>query len=129
MKDKEYLDLALNTESNDFEAIIERLCNPKIIRLLHAGMGLTTEAGEFVDALKKHIFYGADLDAINLAEETGDSLWYIAVAVDALETTFKDIKEKNIAKLKSRFPDSFKKVDALNRDLETERKILESDER
>jgi NTP pyrophosphatase (non-canonical NTP hydrolase) len=127
MEDLEYKLLALNTEANNYDDIIDRLKDPTVVRLLHAAMGLSTESGEFMDAMKKHIFYGQDLDTVNLAEETGDQLWYVAIAIDALKTTFKEVKTKNIAKLRARFPDSFTKYDAMNRDLDAERKILEDD--
>jgi len=46
--------------------------------LLHMKMGLMTEIGELLDALKKHIAYGKELDAVNIREEWGDAMWYIA---------------------------------------------------
>ncbi len=93
--------------------------------LLHAGMGLCTEAGEFLDALKKNIFYGKELDEVNLKEEIGDLLWYIALGCNALGTTIDECQAVNIDKLRERYPEGFKKGDALNRDLNVERKILE----
>lgn len=51
---------------------------------LHATTGGLTEiGGEFCDQLKRHLFYGADLDHVNLGEELGDSWWYIAIALAA----------------------------------------------
>ena len=94
-------------------------------RLLHAGMGIATEAGEFLDALKKSIFYGKELDRVNLKEELGDLLWYIAIAMDELGTNFETEMERNIKKLKARYPEKFTQEHAEYRDLETERKILE----
>lgn len=93
--------------------------------LLHAGMGGCTEDGEFLDALKKHIFYGAPLDTVNLLEELGDKMWYIALAITYLDGNLEEVMTKNIAKLRARFPNKFTQEDALNRDLEKERKELE----
>lgn len=49
----------------------------------------------------------------------------MAVMADTLGVSFDDIQEKNIAKLKARYGAKFSEVAALNRDLDTERKILE----
>lgn len=98
----------------------------KQVRLLHASMGLHTEPAEFTDALKKHIFYGKPLDEVNLREELGDTLWYIAIALDCLGTDFETEMNININKLKARYPEKFTSEKAENRDLATERKILEA---
>lgn len=103
----------------------QRLSDPRTLRLLHAAMGLATEAGEFVDALKKHIFYGKPLDHTNLVEELGDSSWYERIALSALETSFLSMLERNVYKLQARFPEKFTEHNAVNRDLEKERTILE----
>lgn len=115
---------ALRTESRDMFAIRERL-EPNVIRLLHAGVGLATEAGEFVDVVKKHIFYGKPLDLTNLREEVGDVLWYLAVACDALGTSFEAEMERNISKLRSRYPEAFDSARACTRNLAAERAVLE----
>lgn len=125
MNSKDYQENALKTEANDFDVIGPRLNHTKSIRLLHAGMGMTTEAGEFIDQLKKHLFYGKTLDEVNLGEEIGDLLWYIAIAADELNMDISQIMQTNIDKLKARFPDKFTEHDAQNRDLDKERDILE----
>jgi len=123
-----YVSLALRTESSDFEAIKQRLSENGTIRLLHSAMGLCTEAGELQDMLKRHIFYGAPLDIVNAREELGDSTWYIAIAIDECRTTLEAILTKNIEKLRKRYPDRFAEERALNRDLKSEREILEAKE-
>lgn len=125
MQGKEYKQSALRTESNDFEAIGKRVSDPSNIRLLHAGIGLATESGEFLDALKKSIFYGKEIDKVNLKEEVGDLMWYCAIALDELGGDFEEVMATNIAKLKARFPNKFTEEDAENRDLAKEREILE----
>lgn len=97
-------------------------------RLLHAAIGLSTESGELLDALKKRIFYGKDLDLVNIKEELGDLLWYLLIALDAIDCSMVDCMKTNIAKLKERYPNKFTQSDALNRDLAAERKILERNE-
>ncbi len=121
-----YINNATKTESKDFDKIASRVSEPGNIRLLHGGIGLATEAGEFLDALKKHIYYGKELDRVNLAEELGDLFWYCAIIADELDVPFADIMEKNISKLKARYGDKFSENKAENRDLKTERNILEN---
>ena len=94
--------------------------------ILHGAVGVATEAGELLDALKKTIFYGKKLDLVNIEEEIGDVLWYLAIMCENLGVSMEDIMEKNINKLNSRYPDKFTEQDALDRDLETEREILEA---
>jgi NTP pyrophosphatase (non-canonical NTP hydrolase) len=125
MTSKNYVENVLNTESQVTPELIARLTNPDTVRLLHAGMGLCTEAGEFLDMLKKHIFYGRGLDFPNAIEELGDTQWYVGVAIDVLRTTFDEVLTINIDKLKARYPEKFTEHHAINRNLEVERAILE----
>lgn len=124
----EYQLLAERTENKDFEGIKQRLSVTKTTRLIHAAQGLCTEAGEFTDTLKKHVFYGKELDDINLAEELGDIMWYIAEACNALGIRLDLVMHRNIAKLKARYPEKFEERDALRRNLDAERVILEGKE-
>jgi len=127
MDNKKYVEGVLKTESNNFEAIADRASQKRNVRLLHSAMGLSTEANELVDQMKKVIFYGKELDVTNFIEEVGDALWYLAVACDELGVSFEEVMELNINKLKARYGNKFTEDAALNRDLETERKILEGD--
>lgn len=132
MTPEEYIDNVLITESSDMEAIKKRLSDPNIIRILHAAMGMSTEANEILDMLKKHIFYGKSFDVINMEEELGDSNWYQAVAIHALRlrgyhTSFEQIWDKNIRKLRSRYGKGFSEKRAMERDLDKEREILEEE--
>lgn len=124
-----YVQYAIRTESGVEDGNItpiDRLSNPQNARLLHGAMGLCTEAGEFMDAMKKAVFYGKPIDTVNLKEELGDILWYIAIIIDALgDTTIDEIMAVNIAKLKARYPDKFSKTHAEVRDLDRERSVLE----
>ena len=125
METKEYIKNAIKTESTEFEGMNNRLMDDGTKRLLHAGIGLATEASEFLDALKKHIFYGKELDRVNLSEEMGDLFWYMAIACDELGEDFTPIMETNIKKLKARYGEKFSEEKAEKRDLELERSILE----
>lgn len=121
---EQFLALAMNTESNDFEAIQERLANINP-RLLHAILGLATEAGELLDAIKKYIFYGKEIDMVNIAEEFGDSLWYSAIGCDSIDKSMEEIFALVINKLSARYPDRFSEDRANVRDLLKERRVLE----
>lgn len=93
-------------------------------RLFHGAVGIITEATEVAEGLKK-VFDGQKADTTNLMEEVGDLSWYEAILVDSLNGDLEQVMERNVAKLKARFPDKFTSEDALNRDLEKERAILE----
>ena len=94
--------------------------------LVHAAMGLATESGEFLDNIKKHMFYNKPLDRTNLKEELGDILWYAAIAMSVLDTDFNKEMDRVIGKLKLRYPEKFSEENAINRDLESEQKYLEN---
>lgn len=117
MKPKTFIKLATRTESDKYYRL-----NP---RLQHAAFGLVTESGELLDALKKSMFYGKDLDVVNLKEEAGDILWYLAILFDELDTTFEAEMERVIGKLKIRYPEKFSLALTETRDLDAERKHLE----
>lgn len=119
MSNKQFIKDSLRTESHNYF--------PQNPRVMHAAMGLVTESAELLDALKKAMFYGKELDVTNIKEEAGDMLWYLALLFDALGTNFESEQARVIAKLKDRFPDKFTNELAENRDLVKERKTLESD--
>ncbi len=126
METNEYQQLAEVTESKDFEKIGARIGTIENIRLIHALLGLCSEVGEFADQLKKHIFYGRPLDKINLSEESGDLMWYLALASNV--PGMKSMNENmvtNIAKLKARYGEKFSEFASMNRNLVAERQILE----
>ncbi len=126
----DYIPLALRTEATRSLPFMERL--------EHSVIGLTTEVGELADAYKKAKFYDKEIDIINLCEEMGDVMWYMAVAMDAInkyqrarfpsstapDAGFESLMRLNIEKLRKRYPDKFTSELALNRDLEAERKAL-----
>lgn len=95
-------------------------------RVFHAIVGIATEATELVEALQHQLEQSKQLDPVNLREEgLGDVCWYQAILADALGANWNDNLVTNIAKLKARYPDRFTSENAINRDLETEREILE----
>lgn len=92
-------------------------------RIFHSVVGITTEAVELLEALRRD-----EIDAVNLREEFGDLLWYIAIGVDETGGDFESVMNRVIAKLRARFPDKFTSENAINRNLEKERAILEGKE-
>ena len=93
---------------------------------MHYTMGMVTEVGELLDVFKKHLAYGKPIDWVNVKEEVGDFLWYLANFCYDHNIDLEQVMATNIAKLKARYPDKFTSDKAINRDLDTERKILES---
>ena len=83
MNIKDYQQLALRTEA-PCGAVLNRVSDVKILgyselaysnlRLLHAALGLTSDINELVHSS----------DRTNEIEEAGDSLWYAAIACEAL---------------------------------------------
>jgi NTP pyrophosphatase (non-canonical NTP hydrolase) len=128
MTPEQYIKDVLTTESMDFSAIRERLGDHRTIRLLHALMGLQTEAAELTDALKKYLFYGKPLDYPNLLEEIGDLEWYKGLLLDVLQVSQEHVWDLNLKKLKLRYAGKFGETAAIDRDLATERAVFEEEE-
>lgn len=93
--------------------------------IVHAIYGLCTEAGEISEAFLKAAETG-EFDEVNLKEEAGDLLWYLAMLFREIGTDFDEVATTNINKLKARFPEKFTQDKAYNRDLGSEREILEN---
>lgn len=83
--------------------------------LLNGLMGLNGESGECIDIMKKHIFQGHELDREHLIEELGDVAWYLAVCCEGLGVSLEEVMEKNIEKLRARYPEGFDKARSINR--------------
>jgi len=122
----DFIEKAVKTENKDFSGMMNRI-TPQSIRLLHGAIGVSTEANELLDAMKKHIFYGKPLDVVNVKEEIGDILYYCAILLDELNTDFDTVSTKVIEKLAVRYPDKFTLDNAVNRNLVEERKVLENE--
>ena len=83
--------------------------------LSELGLGITGEAGEVADIIKKHLYQGHKMDVEHLAEELGDVCWYIAVLSDIYGFQFEELFDRNIAKLRKRYPDGFSAEQSINR--------------
>lgn len=88
---------------------------PFMYDLLHASLGISGEAGELLDAVKKSFIYNKPLDIANAKEELGDALWYIALACRTLNVSFEELMQMNIDKLTLRYPEKYTDADAIAR--------------
>ncbi|MDA2655873.1 nucleoside triphosphate pyrophosphohydrolase family protein [Bacillus cereus] len=78
-------------------------------------MGLCGEAGEVTDHIKKAVYHGHDLNEDEVEKELGDVLWYLAALAETHHLDLNEIAEKNIYKLKKRFPNGFSEEDSKKR--------------
>ena len=95
---------ALLTRLNSLE--LENNCN--VSQLMTAAFGLTAEAGEFTEVVKKIFLQGKPYNEDNvfhMKRELGDICWYLAQACMALDTDFNEILEMNVEKLSARYPE------------------------
>lgn len=122
MKPHEYIKNALRTEMKKYPFKKTGDVTP---RIEHAAVGIATESGEIMDAIKKAKFYKAGLDKVNIIEEIGDVMWYLAIFCDELKVSFEDVWDKNIRKLKTRYPEKYTNLKAKKRNLNKERVELE----
>ena len=114
---EKYVDFVRQTtspESLDYAALLTRLnslelendCNTS--QLLTSAFGLSAEAGEFTEVVKKIVFQGKPYNEENvfhLKRELGDICWYMAQALMALDTDFNEILDMNVEKLSARYPE------------------------
>jgi len=108
----EFVDAVTSNESKSSESFSVRLRDLyseglPVERLLTAAVGMSAESGEFIEVVKKMIFQGKPVNEENLfhlKRELGDVMWYVAQACMALDTTFDEIVEMNVDKLKARYP-------------------------
>jgi NTP pyrophosphatase (non-canonical NTP hydrolase) len=84
----------------------------------HMAYGMVTESAEILDALKKHKFYGRELNITNIKEEVGDCMWYMYQLLDELNYSPEQCRQDNILKLQKRYPEKFE--DVLIRDTQIE---------
>ncbi len=99
MNANDYQTDALRTANTDSRTLETRLTN--------WALGITGEAGEIAEDIKKHVFHGKALDSDAVAKELGDLLWYIAVMSHELGYPLADVMAQNVAKLKARYPSGF----------------------
>ena len=107
-----FVDAVTSNESKGSDAFTVRLRELyseglPVERLLTAAVGMSAESGEFTEIVKKIVLQGKPYNEDNvfhMKRELGDICWYIAQACMALDTTFDEIIEMNVEKLKARYP-------------------------
>jgi NTP pyrophosphatase (non-canonical NTP hydrolase) len=72
--------------------------------ILHAAIGINTEAGELLDAIKKAFIYGQTINVENVIEELGDLEFYIQMIRNAMQINRGEVLEANVKKLELRYP-------------------------
>lgn len=98
MDANEYQILSRRTRRMDLR-LIERINN--------AVLGIAGEAGEIVEAHKKTLYHGHDMDGEQVRDELGDLFFYAAWLADEYGWTLEEIMQSNVNKLRRRFPDGF----------------------
>lgn len=84
--------------------------------LANWSMGLTGEAGETVDYLKKVVFHGHELNREHVKKELGDVLWYVSQLASECGISLQEIADANIEKLRARYPEGFSSDRSVNRE-------------
>ena len=110
----EFVRQTTSPASSDFAALLSRLTELEVThdadvpRLLTAALGISAEAGELVEIIKKILLQGKSYNednVIHMKKEAGDVLWYLSQLCIALDTTFEELMEINYQKLSARYPE------------------------
>lgn len=113
---------------NEYQQLAQRTSNTHTIssKIENGCMELNGEAGECIDLLKKYLYQEHELDKEKMAEELGDVLWYCAKLakglgitlgeVADLSVTLGEVAERNIDKLRRRYPEGFDAERSINRE-------------
>ncbi len=113
---KKYIEFVRETTSkasSDFPSLLSRLTelevgDADVPRLMTAAFGVSAEAGELVEIIKKIFLQGKpynEENIIHMKKEAGDILWYMSQLCIALDTTFEELMEINYQKLSARYPE------------------------
>ena len=95
---------------NEYQKMALSTLNPALGKqdvLINGVMGLCGESGEAIDIVKKHLAQGHPLDREGLIKELGDVAWYLAENAYALDVSLDEVFQRNIDKLKARYPEGF----------------------
>ena len=112
-KYKEFVQGVTSTASNETVELCNRLealenqSNVNMATLLTGAVGMSSEAGEFAEIIKKCVFQGKEMtDDIkhHLASELGDVAWYWINSCRALGVDPNEVIGNNVEKLKARYP-------------------------
>lgn len=104
---------------NEYQQLAMTTLNKEMSKkdmLINGVMGLCGESGEAIDIVKKHLAQGHELDREKLIKELGDIAWYLAEMATVLDIELEEVLERNIEKLKKRYPEGFDKNKSINRE-------------
>lgn len=104
---------------NEYQKLAMVTKNPELSGrelLINSVMGLCGESGEVIDLVKKHVSHGHPLNREKLIDELGDVAWYLVECATVLDVTLEEVLERNIEKLKKRYPEGFSTERSINRE-------------
>jgi NTP pyrophosphatase (non-canonical NTP hydrolase) len=109
----EFVRQTTSPASSEYPKLVDRLNELKaqgadVSRLMTAAFGMSAEAGEFTEVVKKIILQGkpyTEENIFHMKRELGDLCWYLAQACMALDITFEEVLEMNYEKLSARYPE------------------------
>ena len=109
----EFVDTTTSQPSKNFPDFSSRLAALQgdgfpTERLLTAAVGMSAEAGEFTEIVKKIIFQGKPVNEDNLfhlKRELGDVMWYVSQACLGLNISLEEVLQLNYEKLSARYPE------------------------
>lgn len=93
---------------NDYQkkAQTTNVMNDPVLAPLYFTLGLTGEAGEIAEKIKKVIRNNnadySTLDREDITKELGDVLWYIAMIAHTFDISLEDVAKTNLTKLADR---------------------------
>ena len=108
----EFVRQTTSPASSEYPKLVERLNELEgqgvdVSRLMTAAFGMSAEAGEFTEVVKKIFLQGkpyTEENVFHMKRELGDLCWYLAQACIALNITFEEVLEMNYEKLSARYP-------------------------
>jgi len=108
----EFVRQTTSPASSEYSKLVERLNELEgqgadVSRLMTAAFGMSAEAGEFTEVVKKIFLQGkpyTEENIFHMKRELGDLCWYLAQACIALDITFEQVLEMNYEKLSARYP-------------------------
>jgi NTP pyrophosphatase (non-canonical NTP hydrolase) len=109
----EFVDSTTSAPSKNFSDFSSRLAdleknNFNTERMLTSAVGMSAEAGEFTEIIKKMIFQGKPVNEENLfhlKRELGDIMWYVSQACIGLNISLEEVIQMNFEKLNARYPE------------------------
>ena len=103
---------------NEYQQLALTTLNPALSKkdvLINGVMGLCGESGEAIDIVKRHLAQGHELDREHLIKELGDVAWYLAETAFALDVSLEEVCQRNIDKLRARYPEGFSAERSIHR--------------